>query len=81
MIGPIPSGIPVSVPLFSYSYASTSGTMVTVSTGQMVSAIAAGMIISPIMAYMESISMAKRYSKLDNYRYDSVQELYDEGCN
>ena len=46
----------------------------------MINAIAAGMIITPIMAYMESISMAKRFSKQDNYRFDTVQELYALGC-
>lgn len=48
----------------------------TVTFGDLVSKISSGLIIIPVMAYLESVAIAKGFSKKFGYKVDPTQELY-----
>ena len=88
IVGPIPPGLPdFKLPDFSYSYpinnstgsynsTTTSVIYESVDFSQMMSGIAVGIVICPIMAYLESYSMAKNFARKEGYQVDGIQEMY-----
>ena len=44
--------------------------------GELVGNLGSGLVVIPVMAYLESIAIAKGFSKKFGYKVDSTQELY-----
>ena len=65
------------LPQFSYSYNSSSTENETFSVGfsDIVSTLGTGLFIIPLMAYLESISIAKGFAIKNDYKVDATQEL------
>ena len=52
-----------------------------VSFSDMVGALSAGLIIQPIISYLELISLGKSFAKKDQYQIDSTQEMVALGAS
>ena len=69
-----------NLPAFQYSYNYTNATddslaEHTVTFSDIQSALSTGLFIIPLMAYLESISIAKGFAVKNNYKVDATQEL------
>ena len=69
-----------NLPAFQYSYNYTNVTDEslaehTVTFSDIQSALSTGLFIIPLMAYLESISIAKGFAVKNNYKVDATQEL------
>ena len=69
-----------NLPAFQYSYNYTNTTDEslaehTVTFSDIQSALSTGLFIIPLMAYLESISIAKGFAVKNNYKVDATQEL------
>lgn len=69
-----------NLPAFQYSYNYTNATDEslaehTVTFSDIQSALSTGLFIIPLMAYLESISIAKGFAVKNNYKVDATQEL------
>ena len=69
-----------NLPAFQYSYNYTNATddslaEHTVTFSDIQSALGTGLFIIPLMAYLESISIAKGFAVKNNYKVDATQEL------
>ena len=69
-----------NLPAFQYSYNYTNTTdhtlaEHTVTFSDIQSALSTGLFIIPLMAYLESISIAKGFAVKNNYKVDATQEL------
>ena len=76
-----------NLPAFQYSYNYTNATddslaEHTVTFSDIQSALGTGLFIIPLMAYLESISIAKGFAVKNNYKVDATQELvrHDTKC-
>ena len=69
------------MPRFTYTYPTSNGTAHDVSFTDIVSTLSTGLFIVPLMAYLESISIAKGFSIKNNYKISANQELLAIGAS
>jgi len=66
-------------PLFGFSYDTADGEKYEVTFGDMIGALSAGLIIQPIISYLELISLGKSFAK--KYQIDATQEMVALGAS
>ena len=77
LTGPIAKGLP---PFKPPAFSETKGN-VTISAGELVSNIGVGLIIVPLMGFLESIAIGKAFARKDNYVLDVNQEMIAIGVS
>lgn len=71
----------VQLPPLTYQYPTANQTYHQVEFGDVVSTLSSGLLIVPLMAYLESISIAKGFSIKNGYKIDANQELLAIGAS
>ena len=72
----------INLPKFTYQYQTgINGTSHEVSFVDILSTLSTGLFIVPLMAYLESISIAKGFSIKNNYKISANQELLAIGAS
>lgn len=77
LTGPIAKGLP---PFKAPSFSETNGN-VTTTAGELVSNIGVGLIVVPLMGFLESIAIGKSFARKDNYILDVNQEMIAIGVS
>ena len=70
-----------NLPKFNYQYETVNGTNHDVPFVDILSTLSTGLFIVPLMAYLESISIAKGFSIKNNYKISANQELLAIGAS